>query len=439
MSVRRLGLVLTLMTAVACSSNDSNDAATIQSERTTTTRETRDREVNGEPKPPACPRPGAAGGSRSARLERVGNGEPTVRAAVYPRPDYPAELWSQWGQGIVVDGRYISGLGDHCGANGNSFVYTLDSGGRLSLTGDVLSVVEHEPGAWGYGKLHAQMVTGPGGTVYATTYWGSREGLQYTDTYAGDLLLRIDPESGRIENLGVPIPGHGIPTLASSPEEGLIYGEAVDGTQKTDTGLFFVYDVAKRDVVFRMDVGYPKGFRSILVDGRGRAYFSTGAHILHVYDPDTGNATPHQARLPGVWLRAASAPAPDGTVYGVTREPDALFALEPSGHFRDLGPVRGYTASLALAPSGRLYYVPGAHGDGWKQGTPLISVDLRTGKDEVVVKLDEVIGPALGLRIGGSYNVVADPEHQRLLIGLNAGPRDGEETFGEIVLVEVAL
>ena len=33
-------------------------------------------------------------------------------------------------------------------------------------------MVEHEPGAWGYGKIHAQMVVGPCGEVYVATYWG---------------------------------------------------------------------------------------------------------------------------------------------------------------------------------------------------------------------------------------------------------------------------
>ena len=61
--------------------------------------------------------------------------------AVYPLPDYEGRLWSQWGQGVVLeDGRILSAVGDHDGTGGNSFFYELDpASGRLTLVGDVLS------------------------------------------------------------------------------------------------------------------------------------------------------------------------------------------------------------------------------------------------------------------------------------------------------------
>jgi hypothetical protein len=51
----------------------------------------------------------------------------TIDAAVYPHPDYIGNPWSQWGQGIVgPNGVYYSAIGDHLGADGNSYVYTYD-------------------------------------------------------------------------------------------------------------------------------------------------------------------------------------------------------------------------------------------------------------------------------------------------------------------------
>ena len=99
----------------------------------------------------------------------------------------------------------------------------------------------------------------------------------------------------------------------------------------------------------------------------------------------------------------------------------------------------GIVSSACLARDGHVYYVPDAHGKSWEEGTPLIAVDPETGRDRVVVRLNDTVGRALGLRLGGSYSVVADPSADRLLIGLNAGSPGTDEAFGEVVLVEVPM
>ena len=43
-------------------------------------------------------------------------------------------------------------------------------------------------------------------------------------------------------------------------------------------------------------------------------------------------------------MRSSSPRAPDGTAYGITVDPDALFRLAPDGTVTDMGPVEGYTA-----------------------------------------------------------------------------------------------
>jgi hypothetical protein len=95
-----------------------------------------------------------------------------VEGALYPRPDYPGNPWSQWGQGWALpDGRFYSGLGDHQGADGNSFLYEYDpASGSLTMIGDLLSYVDHQPGSWGYGKIHGQMVGGACGEIYLSNY-----------------------------------------------------------------------------------------------------------------------------------------------------------------------------------------------------------------------------------------------------------------------------
>ncbi len=361
---------------------------------------------------------------------------------MYPHPEYAGNPWTQWGQGLVLeDGRFVSAIGDHLGADGNAYVYEYSPGTRrLVLLADVLSLVEHTPGEWGYGKIHGQMVSGPCGEVYFTTYWGTRDGLEFSPSYQGDILFRLDSELRSITALGVPVPRFGVPSLAGAPALGLLYGEAVDPQFEDDRGPFFVYDVNRREVIFRDDDPTHTGFRSVAVDARGRAYFSVGDAVLAVYDPATNRVRRLPQQMPGPVLRASTSPDREGIIYGVTDDPDVLFAIEPTGEIRTIGQVRGYTTSIALDPDGeRVLYVPEAHGGAWEQGAPLIAVDPETGEEEVLVRLNDLAEEALGLRLGGTYNVAVDAERRIVYVGMNAGTLGAEDAFGEVILFAVHL
>jgi dipeptidyl aminopeptidase/acylaminoacyl peptidase len=307
----------------------------------------------------------------------------------------------------------------------------------------VLSHVQHADGEWGYGKVHAQIVRGACGQAFVATYWGTDANLRYGPTYQGDQLFRLDTTTLELQPLGVPVPKHGIPTLAGLRAGRLLYGEApipttADATGST-TGAFFVYDPKARKIVFRADDDRLTGFRNVLVGPNGDAYVAAQSSQLLVYDPRANTLRLHSQRLPGGSLRASTEPARDGTVYGVTQDPDRLFALRADGQIDDLGPARGYTASVALDPNGqRFFYVPGAHGDSWQQGTPLLAVDTKTGAQTTVVTLNDLAEEKLGLTLAGSYSVAVDPSGTTVYIGMNAG-HDRDEPWGEVVLIVVHL
>src|SRR5690606_38687808 len=105
-------------------------------------------------------------------LEQIGeeNGL-SIWAAEYPLPGPTEGLWSQWGQGTFAsNGLHYSGVGDHRGVDGNSYLFEYDPmARRLSRILDVLSLVDHETGTWGFGKLHSQMVTDACGRIWAHT------------------------------------------------------------------------------------------------------------------------------------------------------------------------------------------------------------------------------------------------------------------------------
>lgn len=374
-------------------------------------------------------------------LQEASAEAPGVEAVVYPRPEYEGRPWSQWGQGILLDdGRFLSAIGDHHGADGNSFIYEYDPAtGVLTQIGDALSLIDHVPGEYGFGKIHAPMVAGPCGEVYTSTYWGSRRRLAYTENYRGDLLVRIDPWARTISSQGVLLEEHGTASMASWPEGGLIYAEPADPFGQK-TGAFVAIDAITGETVFADDDGAHGGYRSIAVDTDGRALISWGPDGLARFDPSSNALEVLDVALPGGTLRAVTGPDTEGTIYGVTRSPARFFALESDGTVRDLGTARGYTATMALAPQGdRFYYIPHAHGRAWEEGTPIIAIDTATGAEEVVVELNPLIEDQLGLRSGGTYSISVDPSGDRIFVGLNAGDPSGRDTFGEVVLVVVTL
>jgi hypothetical protein len=383
-------------------------------------------------------------------VQRGDGGSPSISMAIYPRPDRPAgssNPWSQWGQGLVLsDGRFLSAIGDHRGADGNSYLFVYEPReNELVRFSDVWSVVGHQPGSWGYGKVHGQIVKGRCHTAYLATYWGSRTDLRYGDGYRGDVLLELDTSTLELRSLGVPVEEQGIPSLAGSAKRGLVFGEAVDPRASEnagrDTGAFFVFDTELEEVVDRFDDPKHSLFRNVLVDQRGNAYIAGADGALLRYDAATRKLAETGIQLPGGGpLRASTLAAPDGTVYGVTEaEPNRFFALAPDGTVRPLGSARGYTASMALDPDGsRFFYVPSAHGDSFEQDTPVISVDTDTGAQSVVARLNPLAEDQLGLTLNGSYDVAFDKRRNRLFVGLNAG-KDREDPWGEVVLAIVDL
>jgi hypothetical protein len=50
-----------------------------------------------------------------------------------------------------------------------------------------------------------------------------------------------------------------------------------------------------------------------------------------------------------------------------------------------------YAASIDAVPSGRyLYYVPGAHRGGDRDGTPVVQFDVKTGRKKVIAFLARI-------------------------------------------------
>jgi sugar lactone lactonase YvrE len=218
-----------------------------------------------------------------------------------------------------------------------------------------------------------------------------------------------------------------------------LYAEAVDPLGD-HTGAFVVQDAADGTTIFVDDDPSHTGYRTIAVDADGRAFYSIGEGRLAVYNPQSNTKSLLEAKLPGDWLRAATETDEQGTLYGVTRNPEVFFALHPDGTVRTLTEALGYTTSVALSPDGTtLYSVPEAHGRSWQLGAPLMAVDTTTGEQEILIELQPLAEVHLGVRLGGTYNVAIDKERRTIYVGMNASDASDDSGFGEVVLMIVTL
>jgi DNA-binding beta-propeller fold protein YncE len=159
-----------------------------------------------------------------------------------------------------------------------------------------------------------------------------------------------------------------------------------------------VVGMATGDQLYATDDEDHRGFRAMAVNGKGRVLYSRAQGRVARWNPVSGKVGELDSIVRGELLRATTQPAPDGTVYFVTQDPDVLYALHPDGSLSELGELEGYTASLAMSPDGdRLWYIPDAHGGAAARGTPVIEVDTTTGEQRVVVELDPLARETLGL------------------------------------------
>lgn len=365
----------------------------------------------------------------------------TIRAAVYPRPDYEGRLWSQWGQGIVLDdGRVLSAIGDHVGADGNSFFFIYDPAAHsLKRIGDVLSTVDHVPGDWGFGKIHAQMLEGPCDDVLVSTYWGTRSGLEFSEGYRGDVLLRIDPGAETLSQLGgVILDGYGVASMAATPDGSVLLAEAAD-PHDSEIGALVAINGYSGETLLVVEAPEIDGFRAMSVADDGRVYVTWAGDELAVYDPATNTLEPTGVRMPGAKMRASVHGEAGDPPIAVTQDPASFFRISDGPSVSEIGEARGYTTSMASPDMRRVWYIPDAHGGAWEHGTSIIEFDASTGSDRELLSLAPVVGEELNMRLGGTYNFLASDDGSQIYVGLNAGPPGEDESFGEVVFVVVEL
>jgi hypothetical protein len=363
---------------------------------------------------------------------------PTIDFIFYPEQNYPGKPWSNWGDGSVANGKYYSAIGDHYAigrgetkyGTGTAFVFEYDpQTKRLRTLVDVAEFLKMPKGHYTPGKIHTRIDMGKDGWLYYATHRGSPKAAIDVNDYKGDWIFRTNPTTGKTEIVvQAPVPKHSIPNSVLDPKRMIFYGATAAGPDARLQDIqFFAYDLVNGKLLYSGPNG-PARYM-ILATSTGCLYYVPGNADGQLWRYDPAKKTPPVAIKETIGVRAATTETDDGFVYTVStgqRTSDATLwqfntQTEKS---RQIGTVavggEAYVASLDVDPTGRyLYYVPGAHGGSYRDGSPLVQFDVKTGLKKVIVFLHPFYQEKYGFTPKGSYSTAISAAGDQVYITWN--------------------
>jgi hypothetical protein len=363
----------------------------------------------------------------------------------YPGQDYPGRPWSNWGQSVVAGGKYYSAIGDHLAIRepdsqgdagpasdrkGNAFVFEYDPSTKvLRRLTDVASVLALPRGHYTPGKIHGRLDLGVDGNLYFATHRGSEKAANDKNHYQGDWILRCDPRTGRSAAVvHAPVPKHSIPNTVLDRERMIFYGGTAAGPDAAEKGVrFFAYDIKRGKLLYSGSDGPARSM--MLAESTGRVYYVPGAGEgqLMRFDPAAG--VPERVEGVTIGIRAATRETPQGYVYAVSSGQEmadaSLWAFNTRTEKAErIGSAavrsEAYVASLDADPSGHyVYYVPGAHGSGPRDGSPVVQFDVRSGAKKVIAFLHPFYEQTYRCTLKGTYAVAVDEAGDKVYVTWN--------------------
>ncbi len=364
---------------------------------------------------------------------------PTIEFIYYPNQNYPGKPWSNWGDGCVADGKFYSAIGDHYAvgrgaipeSTGTAHVYEYDPEKKtLRSLVDVTKLLDLPQGHYTPGKIHTRVDMGRDGWLYYATHRGSPAAASDANHYVGDWIFRTNPATGKSEVVvQAPVPKHSIPNGMLDPDRLIYYGGTAAGPDAEKQDIqFFAYDLQGKKLLYSGDNG-PARYM-MLARSTGRLYYVPGNADgqLMRYDPAAGGK-PTPVKGVEMGIRAATAETTDGMIYTVSigqRADDAaIWAFNTkTEEAKNIGTLAvgstAYVASVDADPTGRfLYYVPGAHGSGPSDGSPLVQFDVKTGKKKVIAFLHPYYQDKYGFTPKGTYSTDVSPEGDKVYVTWN--------------------
>jgi hypothetical protein len=363
---------------------------------------------------------------------------PQIDFLFYPQQTYPGKPWSNWGGGCVADGKYYSAIGDHYAigrgasphSTGNAFVYEYDPATRqLRTVVDLAKVLKLPADNYRPGKIHSRVDMGSDGWLVYATHRGSPKAASDANHYQGDWILRTNPNTGQSEVVAHgPVPKHSIPNSMLDPERLIFYGGTAAGPDAESQEIqFFAYDLAKRKLLYAGPNG-PARYM-ILAASTGYLYFVPGNDEGELMRFDPANPGPPKPTGQTMGIRAATGETQDGLVYAVSKGQGAAEATLWKFNTRSEQAERvglisvgaeAYVASIAVDPSGRfLYYIPGAHGGGYRDGSPVVQYDVKQNSKKVIAFLHPFYQEKYGFTPKGTYSCALSEDGAQLFVTWN--------------------
>jgi hypothetical protein len=379
-----------------------------------------------------------AAAEKSGAKFNVALAPPTVRLAYHQDlgPDaIKRRLWSSWGDlCLAADGRIYCGIGDHgddAGGDARCFLYCWDPKTRsLAKVVDVNSLLPNVQRHSRFSKLHAKIDEGPDGGIYfsGTLNDGNRAGTPnyvWSEQCPGGQLYRYDPRTGKAE-VFANLPARRCTATSLIDHERNIWWcnlEAGEGN------ALFALDLATRRPLFQAPDG-SLGFNRNFALAKDGSIFYNGADGLYRCDARTRELVPTGATWgdsPG--MRCSTPESAGGEIFGITHKTSQLFRLTAkTGQLELLGPnwlAGSYTAVCLLSPDERfLYYLPGAHGQAFKDGTPVVQYDIARKQQKVLAFLAPVCEAELGYVPAGTYGVKLSADGGTLYVNFNGHAAD---------------
>lgn len=360
---------------------------------------------------------------------------PTV-ALAYHRDLGPSavkrRLWSSWGDiALARDGKVYCGIGDHgndAGGDARCLLYVWDPVRKsLQQIVDMNKVVPPQAGQPAWSKVHAKIDEAPDGTILfcCTLNDGNRAGkLEWTEQLPGGQLYQYDPTTGKIAVFANLPPKRCTATSLLDRERG-IWWCVLEGGEHALWGL----DLKTRKPVFQGPSESVKFNRNFALARDGAVYFN-GEGGLWKYDPSAAKIIATKSAFadsPG--LRSSTAESKDGHIYGTTHGKGQLFRYAPAkDELKLLGPawLKGdYVTVTELSPDERfVYYLPGAHGQAFRQGTPVLQYEIATGRRKVLAFLAKAIERETGYVPAGTYGMKVSADGGTLYVNFNGHAAD---------------
>lgn len=370
---------------------------------------------------------------------RIANTPPRVTVLICPDQAYPGNPWSNWGGGCFRDGKAWFAIGDHYAigrgsgrhGRGDALVQEYDvSTGHIRTIASTARLLNLPDGHYLPGKIHSRVDLGRDGWLYYATHRGSPAAASTANHYRGDWILRTHPTTGQSEVVAAaPVADHSIPCSVLDPDRLIFYGSTAAGPDAKDQRIqFMAWDLQSGRMLYSGPNGPSRAM--ILAQSTGKVYYVPGSREgeLHRFDPATA-APPVNLGIT-LGIRAATDETDGGTVFVVSSgQGSGIPTLREfntrNESVRELGnPAVGDEndiASITSDASGEfLYYVPGAHGGGWKDGSPVVQFHVPSRTRKVIAFLHPIIEERFGLTLKGTYSTVLSADGSQLFIVWNA-------------------